>query len=218
MKKNLQIVIFYFLLIFGSVIKIYAQAGPYADTVYIGWNGTSVANAFFPSNITVAPGDSVLFIVKSSNHPTEQVTAGTWTSNPTLVIPSAAAGYQQAIKVTSSLGNYTYRCQIHGFTGTIHVSNTTGISNYSAAYDLSASPNPFSDQLSLNLNVGNKNLTFLKIYDLIGKEVAYVDLAGKTGSHSYNVDTSNLRAGIYFCTVYSDRGVVETMKLFKTNQ
>jgi plastocyanin len=218
MKKNLQIVTFYFLLIFGSVIKIYAQAGPYADTIYIGSsNGTNSAFAFFPSSITVAPDDSVLFIVVSSGHPTQQITAGTWTSNPT-IIPSAAAGYKQAVKVSSSLGNYTYECNIHHFTGTIHVSNTTGINNSSATYDLSASPNPFNDQLSLNINVGNKNLRFMKIYDLIGKEVAYVDLAGKTGIHSYNVDTSHLRAGIYFCTVYSDRGVVETMKLFKTNQ
>jgi hypothetical protein len=87
----------------------------------------------------------------------------------------------------------------------------------SSTYDLSAAPNPFNDQLALNINVGNKNLSQLKIYDLIGKEVTSINLDGKSGSHSYSVDTSNLRPGIYFCTVYSERGIVETMKLFKTN-
>jgi plastocyanin len=218
MKQNLQLAIFSLLFIFTSTVKMLAQ-GPYADTIFIGYNGVIQTAAYDPPSITVAPGDSVLFWVISTGHPTEQVTAGAWTSSPT-VIPSAAQNYKQGVKVSLNTGTYTYRCQVHGnaMTGTIIVSNTTGINNSSATYDLSASPNPFNDQLSLNINVGNKNLKFMKIYDLIGKEVAYVDLAGKTGAHSYNVDTSNLRAGIYFCTVYSERGVVETMKLFKTNQ
>jgi Secretion system C-terminal sorting domain len=91
--------------------------------------------------------------------------------------------------------------------------------NYTApGYSLSAVPNPFNDQLSLNINVGNKNLTQLKIYDLIGKEVTSINLDGKSGTHSYRVDAANLRPGIYFCTVYSDKGIVETIKLFKTNE
>jgi hypothetical protein len=93
-----------------------------------------------------------------------------------------------------------------------------GVNNLSPSYNLSAAPNPFSDQLSLQINIGNKNLTQIKIYDLIGKEVVSINLDGKSGSHSYRVDASNLRPGIYFCTVYSEKGIVETMKLFKTNE
>jgi hypothetical protein len=84
-------------------------------------------------------------------------------------------------------------------------------------FEFSAVPNPFDDQLSLDIALGNKNVTEIKIYDLIGKEVASVNLSGKTGFHSYKVDTSNLRAGIYFCTVYTANGILETKKLFRRN-
>ena len=102
-----------------------------------------------------------------------------------------------------------------GFTQSVSIE---GVNNTSPGYNLSAAPNPFSDQLSLSINIGNKNLTQLKIYDLIGKEVTSINLDGKSGFHTYRVDASHLRPGIYFCTVYSEKGIVETMKLFKTNE
>ncbi|MFL5728378.1 MAG: T9SS type A sorting domain-containing protein [Cytophagaceae bacterium] len=216
MKKNLQAVIFSLSAIFLIAGNVLAQV---AATITVG-GGT---NTYSPSSgITVNPGDSIAFVWGGGFHTTASSNGG-WVSTPATFNQSSAGTVK--VKVTSTPGVYNYYCQVHnpgispsGMYGTFTVSGSTSLSNSSSTYDLSAAPNPFSDQLSLNLNVGNKNLTNLKIYDLIGKEVANIDLSGKTGQHTYRVDASHLRSGIYFCTVYSDRGIVETMKLFKTNE
>jgi plastocyanin len=213
MNRTLLQVIFSILaVVLISYNLVIGQATPQTYTI------TANSSSFSPSTKTITTIDTIIFVYGSGSAHTATADDGSFAGNLT--------GSGSSFKVYDlPVGSYPFYCFNHGapggvgMSGTIFVtSGTTGINNSSATYDLSASPNPFNDQLSLNVNVGNKNLRFMKIYDLIGKEVAYVDLAGKTGTHSYNVDTSNLRAGIYFCTVYSDRGVVETMKLFKTNQ
>jgi hypothetical protein len=81
-------------------------------------------------------------------------------------------------------------------------------------FEMSVSPNPFEDQLHIKINPGGKKLTGIRICDLIGTEITYIDLSN--GVYSYTVDFNNLKPGIYFCTVYSDKGVVETKKIFRT--
>jgi hypothetical protein len=83
-------------------------------------------------------------------------------------------------------------------------------------YELIASPNPFDEEVTLTIHEGNKKLTSIRIFDLIGKEVAYIDLKNKSGSISYKLDFSQLRPGVYFCNVYSQDGIIETKKLFRT--
>src|SRR5436190_15254647 len=84
-----------------------------------------------------------------------------------------------------------------------------------SSYELNILPNPVEDRATFRVSSGNFSLTEIKIYDLIGKEVYSVDL--KNGSGIYPVDLSYLRPGVYFCTVFSEKGIVETRKLVRTN-
>jgi plastocyanin len=208
MKKLLQNI---FLLFLTTFMAANLLAQPYADTIYVGTsNGTNSANAYFPSSITVNQGDSVLFIWVSGFH-TQQCNGGCF-ANFTL----SSTG-QKAVKMTSA-GTHTYFCTVHGagMSGTIIV-NSVASSNSSVnqKYELVASPNPFEDVVTLTINQGNKHLTSVRVFDLIGKEVAYIDLKNKT-SASYTLDFSKLNPGVYFCNVYSESGIVETKKLFRT--
>ncbi|MFN6946262.1 MAG: T9SS type A sorting domain-containing protein [Cytophagaceae bacterium] len=81
-------------------------------------------------------------------------------------------------------------------------------------YELLLSPNPFEDILNIKVTPGGKKLTGIRIVDIIGKEVAWIDLSG--GVYSYTLDCTNLKPGVYFCSVYTEKGILETKKLFRT--
>ena len=77
------------------------------------------------------------------------------------------------------------------------------------------SPNPVENEVTLRISYGGKDLKAIRIYDLIGKEVFYIDLSGKNGYTLVPLDISFLRPGIYFCNLYSDKGIVESRKMIK---
>lgn len=78
------------------------------------------------------------------------------------------------------------------------------------------SPNPVENDVTFRIiNYINKDIKAVRIYDMIGKEVAYIDLTGKTGFTTITIDISALRTGIYFCNLYSDKGIVESRKMIK---
>lgn len=77
------------------------------------------------------------------------------------------------------------------------------------------SPNPVENDVTFRINYLNKDIKAVRIYDMIGKEVAYIDLTGKTGFTTITLDISMLRTCIYFCNLYSDKGIVESRKMIK---
>ena len=170
--------------------------------------------SFTPSIINITTTDTVRVVWDLGTHSivSDDGTSFNYpvtSANPTTKIFNLAAG------------SYPFHCGVHGaalMSGTITVTGPAGVNDpKESKFEFSAAPNPFDDQLSMNINIGEKNVTDIKIYDIIGKEVASVNLSGKTGLHSYKVDTSNLKPGIYFCTVYSATGILETKKLFRRN-
>lgn len=76
-------------------------------------------------------------------------------------------------------------------------------------------PNPIEDRATIRVVQGKHTLTEIRMYDIIGKEVVKVKIT--SGNGAYPVNLSNLRPGVYFCTIFSDKGVVETRKLLKSN-
>ncbi len=76
-------------------------------------------------------------------------------------------------------------------------------------------PNPIEDRATIKVIQGKHILTEIRMYDIIGKEVVKVKIT--SGNGSYPVNLSSLRPGMYFCTIFSDKGVVETRKLLKSN-
>ena len=110
-------------------------------------------------------------------------------------------------------GHYPYHSKSNpAVSGAITVSPGGNESN---KYEFIVAPNPFEDHFRLIINPGNKTVTYVKIFDLIGKEVFSIDVNSKSPS-IYPLDATNLKPGIYFCTVYSEKGIIETKKIFRT--
>jgi hypothetical protein len=72
------------------------------------------------------------------------------------------------------------------------------------------------DGIEMQVAPGNKAVRGIRVYDLIGNEVARQELNGKQTVYFYTIDTSRLPGGLYFCAVYSDKGILETRKIFVT--
>ncbi|MBX9852987.1 MAG: T9SS type A sorting domain-containing protein [Cytophagaceae bacterium] len=165
---------------------------------------------FTPSSFTINSNDTILFVLSSGTHSVQYLTGPTsW----------ATFGSFPHKLHTLAPGNYTFQCGVHGslMPGSFTVNAIAGTtSGNSTKYELIAAPNPFNEEVTLTVNGGNKSLSTIRIFDLIGKEVATIDLRNKSGLTTYSLDFSQLKPGVYFCNVYSDDGIVETKKLFHT--
>jgi hypothetical protein len=82
----------------------------------------------------------------------------------------------------------------------------------STSFEVTAYPNPFMDEVTLQLEeYSNENVRIL-IWDALGKEVVKMD---EPPGYQYLINTSELISGIYFVEVY--QGVnVKRLKLVKT--
>ena len=74
-------------------------------------------------------------------------------------------------------------------------------------------PNPFNPVTNLEFGISDMGFVSLKIYDLLGKEVAtIVNAELKAGTYKYNFDASNLSSGIYFYKL-SSKNFSETKRM-----
>ncbi len=65
-------------------------------------------------------------------------------------------------------------------------------------------PNPFNPSTTIKFNLGKAGFTTLKLYDILGKEVAaIVNGVLESGPHSVTFDASSLPSGTYFYTITS---------------
>src|SRR5262249_49851655 len=89
---------------------------------------------------------------------------------------------------------------------TVTVNNCTGINNADGITGIRLFPNPFSNELTLEL----QSPQTLTIYNISGKPV----LEKKLAADSNTVDTSHLSAGVYTVRLNSEHGV-KTARLVK---
>lgn len=95
-------------------------------------------------------------------------------------------------------------------------SDSSKTSFSSGSYSLMSINSPSENNLSLRINAGGgKNLKYVKIFDIIGKEVASMEVGGQSFPLQYNFDLSNHRQNIFICNLYSDKGLIESKKFFK---
>ena len=76
-------------------------------------------------------------------------------------------------------------------------------------------PNPFSSIVSLSFNIGNEKLISISIIDVTGriaKSILTNNLS--SGNNSIDLDLSELKNGMYFCKINSDKNS-QTIKLLK---
>jgi hypothetical protein len=80
---------------------------------------------------------------------------------------------------------------------------------------LVVTPNPADDEITIKISPVGRTLKGCRIYDLIGNEVYYIDLSNRSGVVYLTLDISHLKTGIYFCNIYTDRGILDTRKIIK---
>ncbi|MCR6639561.1 MAG: T9SS type A sorting domain-containing protein [Sporocytophaga sp.] len=205
MKKHIQNLFFIvFMVIWGLAVS---EAQTHQIAV--------VSNRFDPDVLNVGPNDTIEFIWQgngnsSSLHPVKA-------NDNSFASTTGLTSYKVLVKNLTPGTSYPYICTTHSsMQGTINVSVAASLADLKESkYEFHISPNPFEDELNLTIFPGNKNIKFIKIFDIIGKEVASIDLSNKVGPSAYKVDFSNLRPGLYFCNVYSDKGIIETRKVLR---
>lgn len=113
-------------------------------------------------------------------------------------------------------GKYYYRLRQIDLDGSFEYSNIVevnfGIPNQFVLQQ--NFPNPFNPATTINFQLSEKSDVSLKVYNILGKEVAELfkgNLDG--GSHSFNFDAGSLASGIYFYTVSTSSGKISTKKM-----
>ncbi|MDR3609708.1 MAG: T9SS type A sorting domain-containing protein [Ignavibacteriaceae bacterium] len=84
----------------------------------------------------------------------------------------------------------------------------------SSSFTLSQNyPNPFNPATSINYSIARKGNVTLKVFDLMGREVAVlVNGEKESGNYQANFDASKLSSGIYFYELRTD-GFVQSKKM-----
>lgn len=97
-------------------------------------------------------------------------------------------------------GNYQYRLKQMDFDGRSSYSNVVEISLNPTEFNLAQNyPNPFNPSTTINFNLAKESNVNLRIFNLLGQEVA--SLAAnefmQAGSYSYKFNASSLASGTY---------------------
>ena len=154
--------------------------------------GGSPSSAWTPAT----PGPAYVYTVSTD----------TWTALPNLTTPVLGA-YTGAVKWTN-----TYKFVIaSGYSGTAAVTDVqiysdviTGIRNISQEvpkdYSLMQNyPNPFNPSTSIKFAIPSTGLVTLKVYDILGKEIAtLLNETKSAGTYLVDFNASKLSSGIYF--------------------
>lgn len=79
-------------------------------------------------------------------------------------------------------------------------------------------PNPASQNTTISFSIADKNNVVVSVYDVLGNIVSTISQINELekGSHSINLNTSNLASGIYYISL-TVNGVKETKKLVVNN-
>ena len=125
--------------------------------------------------------------------------------------PALAEYKMRAHDINGHYSNYTSVESVHyGDAWKIGSGNNDAISEYKLEQNY---PNPFNPETFINYQIKENGFVSLKVYDLIGKEVAIlVDEVQSPGQYSISFDGSNLPSGIYICSLRVNE-FVQNMKM-----
>jgi plastocyanin len=202
-------------LIGAAILFFLDPAASPAATTHIIQFGGSVGFAYSPSSLSVAVGDTIQWQGNFGFHPLSSTT-----------IPAGAASWHNAAGtvfnyVVSLPGTYNYHCDVHfalGMVGSFDATasgvddqRTSGLPG-AARLDQNY-PNPFNPTTKIQFTIVNRQLTIVKVYDLLGSEVAtLVNEVKQPGTYTVVFDGSNLESGVYFYRLQAG-SLVETKRL-----
>ena len=133
---------------------------------------------------------------------------------------SVAHSYSYA-DVTSAAATYSYRLKQIDRDGKFTYSNTVEVTTTLSAEDYKLSqnyPNPFNPSTKFSFAAKNAEHTTLKVYNIVGQEVAtlFNAIAQPGQVYSLTFDAKNLPSGMYFYVLHSQsRNEIKKMMLMK---
>jgi hypothetical protein len=83
----------------------------------------------------------------------------------------------------------------------ITVINTIGMQELENLVNMFVSPNPASDNISLQYIAKLETMLTVKLYDIYGKEIMTMQSEAVIGSNNILLQTSHLSTGVYFVEV-----------------
>jgi hypothetical protein len=92
-----------------------------------------------------------------------------------------------------------------------NTSCTTGISGNTMADPISVYPNPASDEIFVNVNLGLTQNGIFEIDNIFGQVVGIYNL--KEGENKLAISTTDLSQGVYFCRTIINGIPVKTEKI-----
>lgn len=172
--------------------------------------------SFSPAELTITVGDAVKWTNVSGNH---NVLAddGSFTSGPVAPAP------WEFTHTFTVAGNNPYYCVPHGgpggqgMAGVIVVQNAVSVPEdelLANDFELKQNyPNPFNPSTRINFAIPNSSFVNLKVYDVIGNEIAtLVSEEKQAGNYEIDFNATGLPGGIYFYQIKSG-SFIETRKM-----
>lgn len=90
----------------------------------------------------------------------------------------------------------------------------TSVKEQTSENEFSISPNPFTDRLTLKINLDKRSAATIEIYDVLGRKMQHSELILNVGSGYYSIDGAALAKGVYFVKI-SSANINHTAKLVK---
>lgn len=75
-------------------------------------------------------------------------------------------------------------------------------------------PNPADDFIELFFESENNAPSAIRVFDLIGNQVSTITVPANN-THPIKIETATLKPGVYFLSVYTTTGRIETLKFLK---
>jgi len=173
--------------------------------------------SFSPAELTINVGDTIYW--QSMGYYNHNVVA----DDSSFYIGDLSSGNWLGMLVLETPGIFQYYCSIHGGPGGVGMSGVITVENATEVKDDYVSiskfdliqnyPNPFNPSTSIQYKVSSISTVSLKVYDVLGNEVAtLVNEEKPAGSYEVDFDASGLSSGIYFYKL-SAGSLVETKKM-----
>jgi hypothetical protein len=123
----------------------------------------------------------------------------------------------ESVTLQSNVIGGTTNSPLRATKSVLKSSEPTIVQNGSAPKEFALSqnyPNPFNPSTKIQYTIGNPGLVSLKVYDVLGKEIANLaDGQYSSGSYSVDFNATNLSAGMYFYTLTTSNGFSQTKKM-----
>jgi len=91
----------------------------------------------------------------------------------------------------------------------------TNNQNIPSSFSLSQNyPNPFNPSTTIEYSIPKASYVTLKVFDVLGKQVALIaDEFKQAGNYKVNYDAGRLSSGVYYYTIHTDNGFVDSKKM-----